>query len=80
MKAPDIIYLHPTVDAKSGIEVGMEWHRSKIADSDTTYYSERAVRTALATCLLFTDLCDAHEIAPLVEKLIDTIKEKGGNQ
>ena len=47
MKAPDIIYLHQTIDAKSGIEVGIEWHRGKVVDIDRVYFSEEKVREVL---------------------------------
>lgn len=51
MEAPDIIYLHRTIDAKSGIEVGMEWLRSKITEVDTAYFSEGKVTDLLTTVL-----------------------------
>lgn len=70
MKASDIIYLHPTVDAKSGIEVGVEWLRSKIAESDTAYFSEEAVKDAVIDMLNYANTDNYDEaIAYLVKRL-----------
>lgn len=75
MKAPDIIYLHQTIDAKSGIAVGMEWTRSKIAESDTAYFSEEAVKEAVIDMLNYANTDNyAEAITYLVKRL------KGGKE
>lgn len=66
MKAPKIIYLHQIIDAKSGIEVGVEWQRSKVAESDTAYFSEEAVKDLL-TNVFHSDR--AEEILNLMKKI-----------
>ena len=94
MEAPDIIYLQTCGDCcnhelcpKECEECNFDdlaevsWCKDKIFDTDRMYFSEKVVRTALASCLAFSDICDVNEITPLVEKVMSKIKElKGGKE
>ena len=75
MKAPKIIYLHQIIDAQSGIEVGVEWMRSKVAESDTAYFSEEAVKEAVIDMLNYANTDNYDEaMAYLVKRM------KGGKE
>ena len=75
MKAPKIIYLHQIIDAQSGIEVGVEWMRSKVAESDTAYFSEEAVKEAVIGMMNYANTENYYELITYLVK-----RMKGGKE
>ena len=75
MKAPKIIYLHQIIDAKSGIEVGVEWMRSKVSESDTAYFSEEAVKESVIDMMNYANTENYYELITYFMKRL-----KGGEE
>ena len=71
MKVPKIIYLHQIIDAQSGIEVGVEWMRSKVAESDTAYFSEEAVKEAVIGMMNYANTENYYELITYFMKRLE---------